>query len=78
MAFTENAAGFGTGSKGKIKTQDASKKKAKKEPKPEDLMMNEDQAIAAFSMVNLSDEDMKVKEEKSNKKKKVSKSKKPE
>ena len=34
-------------------------------------MMNEDQAIAAFSMVNLSEEDMKVKEEKSPKKKKA-------
>jgi hypothetical protein len=69
MAFTENAAGFGSGSKGKIKTQDL-KKSAIKETKPEDLMMNEDQAIAAFSIINLSDEEMKVKEEKSSNKKK--------
>jgi hypothetical protein len=36
-------------------------------------MMNEDQAIAALSMVNLSDEDMKVKEEKASKKSKSTK-----
>ena len=41
MAFTENAAGFGSGSKGKIKTLEK-KKAVKKEAKPEDLMMSED------------------------------------
>ena len=62
MAFTENAAGFGAGAKHKIKTLEV-KKKHDKEVDPEDLMMNEDQAIAAFSMKDLSDEEIKKSDE---------------
>lgn len=76
MAFTENAAGFGAGTKGRIKTLEK-KKPITKPVNLEDTFLNEDQAIAALSQKNLSDEDFIQKdEEKQVKKKEVKKEKK--
>lgn len=58
MAFTENAAGFGSGSKSRIKTQDKTMGVAKSKPSLESMMLTEDDAIAAFSMKNLTPADL--------------------
>ena len=57
MAFTENAAGFGAGKGKRIKTLDKTMGVVKK-PSLESMMLTEDDAIAAFSMKNLTPADL--------------------
>ena len=67
MAFTENAAGFGAGSKSRIKTLDKTLGVVKK-PSLESMMLTEDDAIAAFSMKNLTPADLAKQDQEETKK----------